>query len=377
MKKILTLLLLIVLTASVFAMLVSCDDVPEEPTEPENYEAFIKDNLSEIKNVILFIGDGMGFNHIANAQKYFENANVFDYAQNLAGTVTTYSLDSDVTDSAAAGTALATGNKVQNGKIAKLDGKDLTSIMSIAQEKGKRTGIITTEYLSGATPAAFSSHAYQRANYSTIVQKQAESGINLLVGDYDKNEYYKNNKDKFTQNGYLMTDSFETLLATQKNQKVIANVSGLRSKYNENITDNTIDLDALLNYSFDYLDNQNGFFLMVEGAYIDKCSHNNDLVDALCEVRSLSEMIGCALEFAANRNDTVIIVTADHESGGLALADTKEAITNSLYSKTNHTGANVPLYIFGYDMGKDKTFDNTDIFKLCKVLVSHNNGKMD
>lgn len=374
MKKFVTMLLLTVLAVSACFALAGCDD--GITFDEGNYEEFVKDNLSNIKNVIVFIGDGMGFNHIANAQTYFDKESVFNYDGNLAGEVTTHSLNNAITDSAAAGTALATGKKVENNRVATYNGEDLQSITTIAKKKGKKTGVITTEYLYGATPASYSSHAAYRKDYDTIVSQQAKSDVDLLIGDCDDEGYYLKYKNDFAKNRYAMTDSFESLLKTPANQKVVANISGLRSKYNSKINNNTVDQSALLNYAFDYLDNKNGFFLMVESAYIDKCSHNNDLTDALCEVRSLSDMINTALAYAENRNDTVIIVTADHETGGLGLAQTKEEIVNFLYTRKNHTDANVPLYVFGYDMGKNKVFDNTDIFKLCKVLVAHNNGKI-
>lgn len=351
MKRIVTVLLLVACIALSFAAFAGCD----KPVE--------------IKNVILIIGDGMGFNHIANAQKYFDDT-VFDYEQNLVGSATTYSKNNEVTDSAAAATALATGNKVNNGNVARFDGENLTSITAIARQNGKRTGIITSDYLYGATPAGFSAHADSRKDYETIAASQALSGVDLLVGDRDKGGYYRLYEEDFAANDYVITDSFDQLLATPKTQKVVATLKGLRSKYNENITNNTVDYEKLLNYAFDYLDNDNGFFLMIENAYVDKCSHDNEIYDAVCEVRLLSDVINQTVKRFENRKDTVIIVTADHETGGLTLAEDKSQITDELYTRTSHSNANVPLYVFGYDMGEQKVYDNTDIFKLCETLVT-------
>lgn len=357
MKKVITVLLLIVCLITSFALFAGCNN-----------------NSDGIKNVIIFIGDGMGFNHIYNAQKYFDDASIFEYSQYFAGTVTTHSLDNDTTDSAAAASALATGNKVNNGNVARLNGTDLTSIMTIAQQNGKKTGIITSDYLYGATPAGYSSHADNRKNYDSIVEKQAECGIDLLVGDRDKGGYYRFHEDEFFAENYAIISDFEELLATPSNQKVIANLKGLRSKYNENIENNTIDFTQLLKYSFDYLNNENGFCLMVENAYIDKCSHDNEIYDAMCEVRAFYDAIEATLKYFEGRKDTVIIVTADHETGGLALADSKEEITNDLYSRTSHSNANVPLYVFGYDTGVEREYDNIEIFELCKALIVKGNA---
>lgn len=330
-----------------------------------------KKDVSKIKNVIVIIGDGMGVNHIANAKTYFGDENVFPFQDNYVCSVTTCSLAGATTDSAAAATALATGNKAVNGNVSKLNGIDLQSIMSIAQANGKKTGIITSDHLYGATPAAFSSHATGRKDYEKIVAGQAVSGIDIMVGKNDSSGYYAAQKDLFESNGYKLISKYDDLFEAQKGQKLVANVKGLRSTYNTELSGQKY-INEIVKFTLDALDCENGFCLMIENAYIDKRSHDNDLYGALCEVRSLSDTIKEVLSFCQGRDDTVVFVTADHETGGLALANSKEEINNGLYSRTSHSPANVSLYCFGYDIGSFEVLDNTDIFKMCKMFVTKN-----
>ena len=319
---------------------------------------------SEIKNVIIFIGDGMGFNHIENAKTYF-GINKFCFEDFEKHDVTTHSKNNSVTDSAAAATALATGTKVNNGNVSRLDGQDLKHIMAIAKQNNKKTGVVTSDKLYGATPACFSSHANNRNDTTDIIHGQLTSGIDVFIGE--QSSTYSNYKNDFENMGYTFASTVDELLASDPSQKVIGNIKGMRSQYNENLS-NQVDYAQLVESVLNRLDNENGFCLMVENSFIDKCSHNNDAYGAVCEARTFADMIQKAINFCKNRNDTMIIVTADHETGGFGKASTKEEVTNSLYTTGSHTAANVPLYLFNYAIS-DKTIDNTQIFDICKKVI--------
>ena len=318
---------------------------------------------SSVKNVILFIGDGMGDAHIQNAKKYFD-IDSFDFEKDYRGKVKTWSL-SGTTDSAAAATALATGNKALNGEVGQAYHMFCKNIMEMSINEGKKTGIITTDELSGATPACFSSHTYSRKNTDDIIDDQIESDIDLLIGS--SSSKYNENQFRFEEQGYIYSSNYNDIKSLQDNQKYIGVYDGLRSKYNENF-ENQTDIEAIIKYSLDFLDNENGFCLMIENAYIDKCSHSNDFYGMACEVREFADMINEAYKFITNRNDTLIMITADHETGGLKIAQNKEDLNNKLFSKTGHTGTNVNFYS-NIVLTDSKVIENTDIFRFSKKVI--------
>lgn len=322
---------------------------------------------SSIKNVILLIGDGMGINHLENAKLFFD-IDKFSFEEFSSYEATTYSKNNAVTDSAAAATALATGNKTTNGSVSRLEGKDLEHIMSLAQKKGKKTGVITTDTLNGATPACFSSHANSRYDTNDIIDGQILSNIDILLGK--SNDSYAQRQTEFEDNGYSYVSSVEDLLGCTKGQKIVANISNINSIYNTTLS-NQSDFSEITKFTLNHLDNENGFCLMIENAYIDKFSHSNNLYSSLCEVRSFSDTVQAVLDFCQGRNDTAVLITADHETGGLIKAENKEDLTNSLYTTESHTAANVPLYFYGGKLkGVKRSVDNTQIFDICKKAIS-------
>lgn len=333
----------------------------------DDFDIFV---ASEIKNVIIIIGDGMGFNHIENTKTYY-SIDKFDFENDFVFPITTHSRSNSVTDSAAAATALATGQKADNGAVGRVDGQDITNIMQIAQSKNKKTGIITTDYLYGATPACYSSHADNRNDKTDIINGQAESGIDLFIGQRHKNDLYSADfNQKFVDGGYIFASTSEELSACDKSQKILANLDGLRSKYNDSLS-GQIDFSAIVEYTLDYLDNENGFCLMIEHAHIDKCSHGNDLNGAICEMRALADTVAQVYSFCKGRNDTAVLITADHETGGLQLARNANQLSDALYTSTGHTGADVPLYVKNVSITKLKQ-DNTSVFLICKKIIENN-----
>ena len=309
----------------------------------------------EFKNVILVIGDGMGENHILNAIEYFD-LDIPIFMEDQVGYIGTNSLDG-LTDSAASATALATGNKVNNSNLAYYDGEDLTQITTIAQKAKMKTGVITTDTLDGATPAAFSAHAPKRSATRQIITTQTQSNINLLMGR-SSSDYLNRDYD----------------FAEKDTNKLLGLMQQVDSEY---IAGNEEDfqLKEMTQFAVEYLENDDGFFLMIEGAYIDKHSHNNNLEESLSEVRSLIDTVTFLYEYAAD-GETALFITADHETGGLIKANTKEEIGKSLYTTTEHTTTPVPLFVknylwkpenFGYKVGE--TPENTMIFEACKAII--------
>lgn len=335
---------------------------------------------TEVKNLIYIIGDGMGSNHIANTKTYYNKT--FNFEQYYVTDITTYSRNDTVTDSAAAGTALATGKKTDNGVISRIDKKDVTNLMEVARSKNKRTGVVTTDYLSGATPACFSAHANNRGDKDDIIKCQYGSNIDLLIGKQDTQYYVEKYGEKFKANGYNIYTDYNSLKIADKNRKILASLDGLYSQYTLGLT-NTTNYSQLLEFVLDYMDynNENGFCLMVEEAYIDKNSHSNNILGMMSAMMNIGEGIDYILDWCKDRTDTAIIFTADHETGKLDKANTRKEIDDSLnskktlsslYHKKSHTARNVPLYLYNIDFTYDneKTVDNTQVYDIAYSLIT-------
>lgn len=357
MKKITNVILIVLLSISSVISVFACS--VKFPIEVND----------DIKNIIILIGDGMGQNHIHNAKTYFE----LDDQRFEESYITTLDTDSltkgSPTDSAAGGTALATGVNVENGMVGQNNNQILKNIMEYASDKNMLTGIVTDDYLYGATPASFSAHTPSRGNVGDIMYDQATGPIDLLIGQYSE-EYY-NYESIFTSNGYEMYNNTEDLYLATYPQKVVANINNVHSIYNPNYS-NQINMLDLVKYAMEYLDNENGFVLMVECAYIDKFSHGNDIISSLSEVRTLFDIANYIYDYIDDNSDTALIVTADHETGGLQKTNIKAEITDDLYTTDDHTNSFVNLYSRGLLKNDiNRTMKNTIVFDSCyKVIFS-------
>lgn len=321
-----------------------------------------------IKNVILMIGDGMGLNHIKVGEAYYERQFYMRKGPDASGSVLTASLDSIVTDSAAAATAMACGKKTNNRRIGRDEyGRDMWNIMEIAQRKGKKTGIVVSCSLDDATPAAFSSHTDDRSNHAEVVEMQIRSGIDLFIG---LNPVVSLNEYELMDAGYTLVRNAENLVKDY--DKIWAVMPNIRPE--ETAADDTAQLKDLAAFALNFLENEDGFMLMIEGSNIDKKSHDKDLMAMLYELNAFDLAVKVVLDWAAQRDDTLVIVTADHETGGLFIYDglSKETVSEDAYfSAGGHTDINVPYFIFGIDK-KNKpidVIDNTEIFKLCNKFL--------
>ena len=317
--------------------------------------------------VILFIGDGMGPNHVYNAELYYEEQMYFSSFETKTF-VDTNSL-SGLTDSAAAATAMATGTRTINSLVAKDLSGDLPSITEIAKQNKYGVGVVTSDLISGATPAGFSAHSDSRDNSAKILLSQSTQNIDLLLGAGDYAIY----KTKFTENGWTWVTSFTQL--SLKNKRYVATFEEVVP---ENPTDEAPTLTQLACYAVDFMEKNypTGYFLMIEGAKIDKASHNKDIQTMLKNMLDFSNAIKAVdAKLEGNRYDYSIIVTADHETGNLQKASSKENIANSLYKSNNHTTTNVNLYFkstatVSCEILTKKLILNTDIFLLCKYLLA-------
>lgn len=356
-------------------------------SESSNEEAV----SSEIKNVILIIGDGMGSEHIAAGELYYEKDYAFNEWQGVR--VNTNSFDGSkhatpITDSAASATALATGTLTQNYYIG-VDSakKDLTTIMDIAQEKGKATGIVTTDALTGATPSSFSAHTDNRYDANKIIEDQLASGINLLCGLEDV-AYTAEYKDEFEQNGYTYCDDFKNKEGLMEKEKMLWQL-----QLDKQGSSREVALKDMTAFALDYLDqDEDGFVLMIEQAYIDKNSHNNSFSGMIYCMNSLADTVDAVMQWVGERTDTAVLVTADHETGDFCVSANPTALKNMTitvggnsisysFGSNGHSASDVMLFVHGItpDFKQCEYFKsshvikNIDIFYIMQDLV--NTGK--
>ena len=288
--------------------------------------------VKEAKNFVLLIGDGMGFHQTKLFDAYSNNMTVeygdgedlfYGYLLPYAGEARTNSL-SGTTDSAASGTALASGYKTVNGYVGK-DGNlnNVSSLTELAAAIGKATAVMSTEAQTGATPASFSAHANSRYDSDIILETQA-----ALVAQYG------------------------TIINCNYNVYTEAEMVALRS--------------AICNTLSALSQDEDGFFLMYEEAYIDKHCHSNDAKNAYLAMVRFNQAIALFMEYAFYHPETMVIITADHETGGL----TTDANGNFYYTSGSHTSANVPVFVYGMsgEVFDGVIIENTQIPKTIAAL---------
>ena len=285
------------------------------------------------KNIIYMIGDGMGPAY-TTAYRYFKddpNTKVVDptvFDTILRGMAHTYPDDHTyVTDSAAGATALSSGHKSYNGAIAvDTDKKPVKTMLEVAKERGMTTALVATSQINHATPASFASHNESRRNYDEIANDYIDNKIagklpvDLMLGGGTK--YYvredRNLVEEFKAAGYQYSDDFTAMndLKQVPALGLFAEV-GLPFALDENPT----RLTQMTTKALDLLDGQNdkGFFVMIEGSQIDWCGHANDIACAMGEMDDFAKSIEQAKAYVDKNPDTLLVITADHSTGGLTL----------------------------------------------------------
>lgn len=328
--------------------------------------------VSSANKTVLFIGDGMGENHIKAASAFYEKE-MFMTSFEKKGFVSTFSNSLvSPTDSAAAASALATGQKFDNKEVSRHNGIDVETISEIAKKTGIGVGIVTTDSLDGATPSCFSSHANRRGDSDEIIKGQIASQIDLFLGA-GKNTY-DNHQREIEGKGFAYSSNLNDFSFAQR--RVFGSFESVVSKDGTNLAPT---LEMLTKFAIDFFETNfpDGYFLMIEGAHIDKKSHSNQIFEMVEYLNSFDQSIKIAHDKLIEQNGVAIIVTADHETGGLQFNNqTKEQISNSLYTRTGHSSKDVPYFIYfkpskNVDLNALKPkIDNTDIFKLCKAFIS-------
>lgn len=340
--------------------------------------------FTEPKNIIYMIGDGMGANIIQATQEKYANELyggklAINYL-NKIGTHSSYSASDKTTDSAAGGTALATGHKTANYTVGLNVDHTISykSVLELAAEKGKSTGIVVTKSVTDATPATFTAHVEDRKMQNEIAKQQLQKIVDgtldlVLGGGSEYYEYFDNEVvfEEAESKGMTYSKKWEDT----KDDKLP--LVGLYAR-DALLTTSPIvpSLAEMTDFALDLLsEDENGFFLLVEGSQIDTEGHDNDLNGQLHEMYQFDCAIAVVMEFIASHPDTVLIVTADHETGGLYFPE--EGYGNGdkyVYLYDDHSFINVPVYALGYGIDSlGGIMENVDLAGFVASLMGEEN----
>ncbi|WP_201741474.1 alkaline phosphatase [Sinomicrobium soli] len=353
---------------------------PTVKTDLENGEIIINQNGKRPKNVILMIGDGMGVTQVSSG--IYRNKSL--HVERIAniGFSKTSSSSELITDSAAGATAFSIGEKTYNGAIGvDKDGKPKETLLELLGNDGYATGLIATCAITHATPASFFAHQLKRSMENEIAADMVNAPVNLFIGGGKK--YFENRVDskkkpfdnrniirELEDKGFSFIDDLDALKTTAGKVGYF-----IADDQPESILKGRDDiLPRSIAPSVRHLQKESdkGFFLMVEGSQIDWGGHANDAEYIITEMIDFDQAIGKALDFAEEDGNTLIVITADHETGGYSLP-AREGNYNELdgkFTTGGHTGVMVP--VFAYGPGSEAfrgIYDNHQIYhKIRQVL---------
>ncbi len=324
--------------------------------------------LNQPKNIILLIGDGMGVTQIYAAMSVSASPLTFEKFKHV-GFHKTYSATDYITDSGAGGTALSTGIKTCNQCIAvDSTGKPLKTILEYAEDNQLATGLVSTSSIIHATPATFIAHEQNRNDYENIALDFLDVDIDVFIGGGKKQFVDREDKlnliDSLRQKQYHVIDGLENLDVNEEGKFAVFTAE----EHNPEILNGRGDmLPVSTEKAIKILSkNKKGFFLMVEGSMIDWGGHDNDIDYVIAETLDFDKAVAKALEFAIEDGETLVIVTADHETGGLTIVggDMRKKTIEANFSTGDHTSVMVPVFAFG--PGAEEfggIYENTDIFE--------------
>lgn len=333
------------------------------------------DEISKPKNIVLLIGDGMGLSQVSASLFYNTGKTNFERFSTI-GLIKTSSSNELVTDSAAGATAFSAGVKTYNGAIGvDKDSKPVATIVEQVSERGMATGLIATSSITHATPACFYAHVSDRDQAYDIASFLPKSDIDFFAGGGLK--YFNERKDDLNLLSELKTFGFVVSLNKLPEQgsdrkQAILLASDEMPKMQEgrgNFLPNATKL-ALDNLS----KNEGGFFLMVEASQIDWGGHDNDANYLIQEQLDFDKTIGVVLDFANKNGETLVIVTADHETGGFTLAadDGNYNKIKPVFSTGGHSATMIPVFATGPEAHLfGGIYENTGIYHKMMQALSH------
>ncbi len=352
----------------------------------------IKQELVKAKNVILLIGDGTGLSQISSAF-YFKKTNPHYARFKHIGLIKTSSSKQAITDSAAGATAFASGVKTYNGAVGIADDStEVKTLVEIASLHNIKTGVIATSSIQHATPASFYAHVINRGLYEDISADMVVSDIDFFAGGgrsfFNKRKDGKNLLVELETKGFAIdTLALGTFSEIQKHSKMAYLLADEHMKPTAKGRDDFLPKATELGIQFLSKDtNNSNFFIMIEGSQIDWGGHANDADYLISELIDFDNAIGKALDFAEKDGNTLVIVTADHETGGFTLASTiKKDGDGKSYSDYNeitgtfstngHSATLIPVFAFGPGAEAfSGVYENTEIFYKILDATNWNNG---
>ena len=307
---------------------------------------------NEVRNIIFLIGDGMGLEQVSCAWVLNHGKLNLDNMP-VVGLSRTYSLSDLITDSAAGGTALSTGQKTSNSHVATdPDGNPIPSMFVKAQECGKKTGVAVTCLMADATPSVFCSHSDHRYKYDEVIAGYAESGVDYIAGggrDYfgKKRKDARNIDDEMGTKGYAVVYDETALMEAHLPILALLADDNLPVALERGDLFRHMVAKGLAELSTNCGDK--GFVYMIEGSSIDDWLHENRIDNAMEELLDFDRVLGDVLQWAAADGHTLVVVTADHATGALTLqdGDLKEGRIGVGFGNDSHNGIAVPYYVWG------------------------------
>lgn len=360
MKIIIKIYLLLIIPATI----ISCSS--EKATE----SVITHDN----PNIILLIGDGMGLSQLSAAFYYGETTSNFTRFKEI-GFINTSSAKHKITDSAAGATAFANGEKTYNGAVGVgTDSTSIPNLVEILSKEGYNTGIISTSSVTHATPASFYAHVISRGMQDEIAEQLVESDIDFFAGG--GTSFFSNRNDsldlfkKLSDNGFVI------------NYETTSGKLDINNKYGFLLAENGMSTmlenrgDFLPDYTklaLDYfIQSDESFFLMVEGSQIDWAGHSNNADYLIAEVLDFDKTVGVAMDFAEKNQNTLVIVLADHETGGFTLAtnDGDYSTIKPAFATYGHSTTLIPVLAFGPEAESFKgIYENNEVFDKILNLI--------
>ena len=337
-------------------------------------------------NIVLLIGDGMGVGQVTAAK--IEYGSLHMERLPVGGLLTTFASNRLVTDSAASGTALATGHKTYNGAISvSPDREPLKTVLEYAEERGLATGLVATCSITHATPAAFAAHVDNRQKDGEIARQMAASGVDVLFGGGWS--FFLPD----TEPGGARTDGLNLLDELRERMPVALSVAEFRNlpdtdaaaaffapDHPPSVTSREPPLAELTGRAIEILSrDEDGFFVMIEGSQIDWAGHENDHDWLMDEMTDFDEAVGVVMDFAEADGRTLVIVTADHETGAYSVLDgslERHRVTRPDFGSGDHSAAMVPVLAYGPGSAAFGGMqDNTDLGRTLIEYVSRGSAR--
>ncbi|GAB2569241.1 alkaline phosphatase [Gracilibacillus alcaliphilus] len=339
----------------------------------------IDDNGGKARNIIYMIPDGFNADYATNYRHFKGEDAAWD--DHLKGMYTTYSADSNITDSAAAGTAMSTGVKTNNGMIG-LDpeGNPQQTILEASQDKDMSTGLVATSTITHATPAAFGAHVDDRNKEPEIAQQLIDNEIDVLLGG-GKNNFLPESEggnqaeanvlQQAEEQGYQLIENRNQLLEADidlDSEKLLGLFAdeAMSPELHRN-TDEEPSLAEMTQTAIDTLKkDEDGFFLMVEGSQIDWAGHDNDAAWAMTDVGAFEEAVQAAVDFAEEDGNTLVVIGGDHETGGMTVGANGSGTANpELLQSVTAIGANI-----AEELNEDRSNANEVVSKYTEMELS-------